>query len=162
MAGNGLRVLALAYRVDADPADSTDWTKEDFVEKNLVFNGLMGIIDPPRKEVKAAIHKCYTAGIRVVMITGDHQVTANSVAGKLGIRNPYGRAVRGVEIDLLAQEEALDTLEPFPSVFARVSPENKLQIVETLQKAGEIVGMTGDGVNDAPAIKVRPLLDPKR
>jgi P-type Ca2+ transporter type 2C len=150
-------VLTLAYRhipaSDTETLSKIDWNKESDVESDLVFVGLIGLIDPPRKEVAAAIAKCYRAGIRVCMITGDHQVTASSIAEKLGIVNPYGRAMRGVEIDLLAQEQALESLEPVPCVFARVSPENKLQIVEALQARREVVAMTGDGVNDAPAIK---------
>jgi Ca2+-transporting ATPase len=148
MAKYGLRVLTLAYKfISKKDGKSLDLKSEKVLEEDLDFLGLIGLIDPPRPQVAPAIQVCYNAGIRVCMITGDHQVTATSIAGKLGIDNPFGRAMRGVEIDLLAQEESLETLEPMPTVFARVSPENKLQIVHALQTRGEVVAMTGDGVN---------------
>lgn len=154
LSSKGLRVLALAYKeVIKKKARKEFLTEEADIENGLVFLGLCGIVDPPRPEVAEAIKLCHQAGIRVCMITGDHQSTASAIADQLGIINPLGRAMRGVEIDLLAHENRIEYMDPFPTVFARVSPENKLQIVEALQNMGEIVAMTGDGVNDAPAIK---------
>eukprot|EP01129_Flabellula_baltica_P004745 TRINITY_DN1675_c0_g1_i1.p1 TRINITY_DN1675_c0_g1~~TRINITY_DN1675_c0_g1_i1.p1 ORF type:complete len:1107 (+),score=288.11 TRINITY_DN1675_c0_g1_i1:25-3321(+) len=152
LASNGLRVLALAYRPEKFKSDD-DFKKINKVEKDLVFIGLIGMIDPPRPEVRDAIKRCQSAGIRVCMITGDHQSTAKAIAHQLGIASKHDEALRGVDIDLLANAGTLNDLQPFPRVFARVSPENKLQIVRALQAKGEVVAMTGDGVNDAPAIK---------
>lgn len=156
LSSKGLRVLALAYKdikKKKKRSDGDFLTQEGDIERDLIFLGLCGIVDPPRPEVAEAIKLCHQAGIRVCMITGDHQSTAAAIADQLGIVNPLDRAMRGVEIDLLAHEKRIEYMDPFPTVFARVSPENKLQIVEALQNMGEVVAMTGDGVNDAPAIK---------
>ncbi|CAG8432950.1 9868_t:CDS:10 [Diversispora eburnea] len=121
-------------------------------ENNLTFVGLIGLIDPPKKTVKDSIQKCKEAGIRVVMITGDHVATATAISTDIGIIEPgvpnMSRAIRGAELDLLS-EEAISELNPFPNVFARVSPDNKLKIVQALQNLGNFVAMTGDGVNAA-------------
>ncbi|KAL9558878.1 hypothetical protein PS6_001089 [Mucor atramentarius] len=147
MASQGLRVLGLASKLCQD---------ENYLENDLTFIGLIGLIDPPKDGVKEAIATCQEAGIRVMMITGDHVKTATAIATQLGIFDPdhldKNRAILGQELDLLSQD-AIIALEPFPCVFARVSPDNKLKIVKALQQRGELVAMTGDGVNDAPAIK---------
>jgi len=142
MASDALRVLAVARKADALPADA---------EREMTFLGLVGMIDPPRPEVKAAIRTCEEAGIRVVMITGDHPVTAQAVADELGILKG-GRVVTGAELEALddaALEREVETI----AVYARVSPAHKLRVVEALQRKGHVVAMTGDGVNDAPALK---------
>tara|TARA_Y100000310_G_C20680695_1_gene815776 strand:- start:296 stop:2875 length:2580 start_codon:yes stop_codon:yes gene_type:complete len=133
MASGALRVLGMAYKTGA----------------RTVFVGLAGMIDPPRKEVKLSIEKCKSAGIRVVMITGDHKLTALSVAKELGIT---GEALVGEELDKLSEKEFLKVIEKV-NVYARVSPEHKSKILDGLEKKGHIVAMTGDGVNDAPALK---------
>ncbi|KAI9485475.1 MAG: hypothetical protein EXX96DRAFT_545245 [Benjaminiella poitrasii] len=154
MASQGLRVLGLAYKnICVATGDEQDAC---MAESELVFVGLVGLIDPPKKGVKEAIETCQQAGIHVMMITGDHVETATAIATQLSIfkgDNPrMSRAILGRELDLLS-EDAIKELNPFPSVFARVSPDNKLSIVRALQQRGELVAMTGDGVNDAPAIK---------
>jgi len=118
----------------------------------MVFVGMEGIIDPPRPEVRDAVAKCRTAGIRPVMITGDHPLTALNIARDLGIATEQDTAMTGQELDKLSQQELESVVERVP-VYARVSPENKLQIVQALQNKGHVVAMTGDGVNDAPALK---------
>ncbi|KAI9207945.1 uncharacterized protein BJ171DRAFT_492135 [Polychytrium aggregatum] len=158
MASKGLRVLALAMKRQsvAEGSNIIAGKKESLAESNLGFVGLIGLIDPPKEGVKESIASCHRAGITVIMITGDHVNTAVAIAKQLGIINPENpsesRAMKGYEIDVLS-EEALAQQRPFPRVFARVSPDNKLKIVKALQKARESVAMTGDGVNDAPAIK---------
>ncbi len=122
------------------------------VEQGMVFVGMEGIIDPPRPEVRDAVAKCRTAGIRPVMITGDHPLTALNIARDLGIATDNDTAMTGQELNKLSQAELESVVERVP-VYARVSPENKLQIVQALQNKGHIVAMTGDGVNDAPALK---------
>jgi len=149
MGKNALRVLAFAYM--STPAGLQVF-KESSSEKGLIFLGLMGMMDPPREEVKEAVQKCHQAGINVVMITGDHRETAQAVANELGILNPRAKALTGAELDSLGQEE-FDHLVEDVAVYARVSPEHKLRIVRTLKARGHIVTMTGDGVNDAPALK---------
>lgn len=155
MASRGLRVLALGFRSTNHLDDPT--SAQEVEAKELTFLGLVGIIDPPREEVAAAVAACHNAGIGVIMITGDHQITASSIAKQLGIMTEEEEASgnyvkRGVELDALSDED-LAGLELFPKVCARVSPENKLKIVNALKARGEVVAMTGDGVNDAPAIK---------
>ncbi len=145
LAADGMRVLGLAYRA-IDPASA-----DDFAEDQLTFVGLVGIIDPPRPEVRDAIATCTRAGIRTVMITGDHPSTAKAIADDLGIPTDGG-VVTGTEFDAL-DDAGVDHAVRHHSVFARVSPEHKLRIVESLQDQGQVVAMTGDGVNDAPALK---------
>ncbi|KAI7815957.1 hypothetical protein BC939DRAFT_73472 [Gamsiella multidivaricata] len=123
-----------------------------YSESELVFLGLIGLIDPARAGVKESVRICKQAGITVVMITGDHIKTASAIAKELGILEDGGRAIKGEELDLLS-EQAIAELKPFPNVFARVSPDNKLKLVTALKSRGDSVAMTGDGVNDAPAIK---------
>ncbi|MDX2161768.1 MAG: cation-translocating P-type ATPase, partial [bacterium] len=147
MAANGLRVLGVAFK----PTDTlTDNCDE--VECNLTFIGMMGIIDPPRKEVKDAVAVARTAGIRPVMITGDHPLTALAIAKELGIAKEGDRVITGHELAEMSQP-ALEEVVENVSVYARVSPEHKLNIVRALQAKGHIAAMTGDGVNDAPALK---------
>ncbi|MEK3722083.1 calcium-translocating P-type ATPase, SERCA-type [Paenibacillus sp. FSL H8-0034] len=154
MANNALRVLGLAYR-DLKPTESC--TEEAEVENGLVFIGLTGMIDPPRREVRDAITKCRKAGIKTVMITGDHQGTAEAIAKQLGIMPASnGLTLNGQQLTMLSDEE-LDKLVDDTSVYARVSPEHKLRIVKSLQRQGHVVAMTGDGVNDAPAIKAADI-----
>ncbi|KYH40778.1 MAG: ATPase [Candidatus Bathyarchaeota archaeon B26-2] len=147
-AENALRVLGMAYR-------RLDVQKDRYTEKienDLVFVGLMGMIDPPREEVKEAIHLCKKAGIRPVMITGDHKLTAVAVAREIGMLENEGLILTGEELNKLSDEEFEEIVEDV-KVYARVSPEHKLRIVRALKKKGHIVAMTGDGVNDAPALK---------
>ena len=142
MAGEALRVLAVAYKPSASLENA---------EREMVFLGLAGMIDPPRPEAKAAIRKCEEAGIKAVMITGDHPVTAQAIALELGLLKA-GRVVTGVELDRMSEED-LDRDVDGIEVYARVSPAHKLRVVTALQKKGHFVAMTGDGVNDAPALK---------
>ncbi|WP_248926457.1 calcium-translocating P-type ATPase, SERCA-type [Paenibacillus hamazuiensis] len=153
MAKNALRVLGLAYR-DMKQGERSDSTLE--VENNLVFVGLTGMIDPPRREVRDAIVKCKRAGIKTVMITGDHQTTAEAIAKQLGIIPPDGLVLNGGQLSQLTDEELDDKADNI-YVYARVSPEHKLRIVKSLQRKGHVVAMTGDGVNDAPAIKAADI-----
>jgi Ca2+-transporting ATPase len=142
MAGEALRVLAVAFKPTASPENA---------EQEMVFLGLAGMIDPPRPEAKAAVRKCEEAGIKPVMITGDHPVTAQAIALELGLLK-VGRVVTGVELDRMSEED-LDREVDGIEVYARVSPAHKLRVVTALQKKGHFVAMTGDGVNDAPALK---------
>ncbi|ALS27460.1 ATPase [Paenibacillus sp. 32O-W] len=153
MAQDALRVLGFAYR-DLRPHDECGTESE--AESQLVFVGLTGMIDPPRREVRDAIAKCRLAGIRTVMITGDHQSTAEAIAGQLGIIPRNGLAVSGKQLSVM-DDEQLDRLVDNIYVYARVSPEHKLRIVKALQRRGHVVAMTGDGVNDAPAIKAADI-----
>ena len=146
MARSALRVLGFAYK---ELDEYTDIVEE---EKDLIFTGLVGIIDPPREEVKEAIKICHNAGMRVVMITGDHKITASAIGTELGILQEGNTALSGEEIDALSYPEFLDMVKT-TNVFARVSPNHKVMIVKALQETGEISSMTGDGVNDAPALK---------
>lgn len=146
MARNALRVLGFAYK---ELKKENDITKE---ENNLIFTGLVGIIDPPRTEVKESIEVCHKAGIRVVMITGDHKITATAIGKELGILKKGDNALSGEEIDKLSYPEFIELVKT-TNVFARVSPNHKVMIVKALQETGEITSMTGDGVNDAPALK---------
>jgi Ca2+-transporting ATPase len=142
MAGDALRVLAIASKPNA--------TLED-AQTGMTFLGLVGMIDPPRPEAKNAIAICEQAGIRPVMITGDHPVTAQAVASELGLLKT-GRVVTGAELDAISDEQLQAEVETI-DVYARVSPEHKLRVVTAMQANGYIVAMTGDGVNDAPALK---------
>lgn len=160
MADQALRVLAVAYRPrpfgDGEgPGPLAELTTDEVaerLERDLVFLGLLGMIDPPRPEVKRAVAAAGRAGIRTVMITGDHPATALAVARELGIAGQDGRAVTGRELDQLSDSQLIDVVQQC-NVFARVSPQHKLQIVRALKALGEVVAMTGDGVNDAPAVK---------
>ena len=149
MAGRGLRVLGFAYRpLPTVPAEGTD----EATERELIWLGLVGMLDAPRPEAKEAVARCRQAGIRPVMITGDHQLTAQTIAQELGIAHHGDRVLSGQELDRLNPQELEEQVEQV-SVYARVSPEHKLQIVQALKRRGKVVAMTGDGVNDAPALK---------
>lgn len=153
MSANALRVLAVAYKeIDAVPENPTS---ED-LENGLTFMGLVGMIDPPRPEAKEAVAVCRKAGIKPVMITGDHVVTASAIAKELGILLEGDRAITGAELDAMTDSE-LDAQVENISVYARVSPENKIRIVKAWQRKGQVVSMTGDGVNDAPALKAADI-----
>ena len=149
MAKNALRVLGMAYK------DSNSEVNEN-LESSLIYIGMVGMIDPPRPEVKSAIDRCRTAGIKTVMITGDHKITAISIAKALGILEDESEATTGPEVEKMTQEELEERVKHY-SVYARVSPEHKVRIVKAWQKHGEIVAMTGDGVNDAPALKTADI-----
>ncbi|MCC6800220.1 MAG: cation-translocating P-type ATPase [Anaerolineae bacterium] len=151
MANEGLRVLALGYRPLKALPDDDEMTPQ-MLERDLTLLGLIGIVDPPRSEAKRAIKVASGAGIRSVMITGDHKLTAQAIARQLGLMEADGRALTGVDLDRM-DEKALRDAVTDVSVYARVTPEHKLRIVEALQSHGQIVAMTGDGVNDAPALK---------
>lgn len=153
MADKALRVLAAAYT--EYPAMPSEVTTEA-LEKELIFIGLCGMIDPVRPEVKAAVDKCREASIRVVMITGDHIDTAVAIAKELGIITDAGEAIMGLELDRLSDEE-LDRVIDHYSVYARVQPEHKVRIVEAWKRRGAVTAMTGDGVNDAPSIKTADI-----
>ncbi len=146
MANNALRVLGFAYK------EITDIDEDNIVEDNLVFVGLLGIIDPPREEVKDAIKKCIDAGIRTIMITGDSIETASAIAKELNIIEDNSQSIIGVELDKYTDSELVSLVSKY-NVYARVNPNHKRRIVTALQSQGKVVAMTGDGVNDAPAIK---------
>ena len=148
LAGDGVRVIGVAFRI-IDAAQALG--SADALERDLVFVGLAGMIDPPRAEVRDAVATCKAAGIRAVMITGDHPLTARSIARDLGISNG-GQVLTGPELEHMTDDELRGCVDGV-SVFARVSPEHKYRIVEALQARGHVVAMTGDGVNDAPALK---------
>ena len=153
MSKNALRVLAIGYKViDQVPEEPTS----EQLENGLTFMGLVGMIDPPRPEAKEAVAVCKQAGIRPVMITGDHVVTASAIAADLGILREGDRAITGPQLDEMSEEELDRNVEDI-SVYARVSPENKIRIVKAWQKKNQIVAMTGDGVNDAPALKAADI-----
>lgn len=150
MAKNALRVLAMAQKeIKELPKEITPET----LEKELVFVGMVGMIDPPREEVKDAVVKCRTAGIKPVMITGDHMITATAIATQLGIMDEGDKVCSGVEVEKMSDAELKASIHDI-SVYARVSPEHKVRIVKAFQKSGDVVAMTGDGVNDAPALKL--------
>lgn len=150
MAESGLRVLAFAQKEIGSHQHSID--RED-IETDLVFLGLQGMIDPPRPEAIAAVRTCQSAGIQVKMITGDHIATARAIAQRMGIQKAEQvLAFEGQQLAQMGDREIARAVEE-GSVFARVAPAQKLQLVEALQSKGEIVAMTGDGVNDAPALK---------
>lgn len=149
LAENALRVLAMAYKeLDHMPTDK----EMETLESDLIFTGMVAMIDPPRLEVKDAVSKCISAGIKTVMITGDHKITASAIAKELGILQPGDEAITGSELEKISDEELIKRVRNI-SVYARVSPEHKVRIVKAWQANGEIVAMTGDGVNDAPALK---------
>ena len=153
MSKKALRVLAVAYKaIDIVPENPTS----EQLESGLTFMGLVGMIDPPRPEAKEAVAVCKQAGIRPVMITGDHVVTASAIAADLGILREGDRAITGPQLDEMTEEELDRSVEDI-SVYARVSPENKIRIVKAWQKKNQIVAMTGDGVNDAPALKAADI-----
>ena len=146
MAKDALRVLAFGYKeLDYKPS------KEE-MESDLTYVGMYGMIDPPREEAKLAVDKCKTAGIKTVMITGDHKITATAIAKRLGILENENEAITGAELDKISDDDLEKNIRNY-SVYARVSPEHKVRIVKAWQKNGEIVAMTGDGVNDSPALK---------
>lgn len=148
LASEALRVIAIAYKEEK----SGEQINETNMEEELTFLGLFGMIDPPREEVADAIATCRHAGIRVVMITGDHKLTAQTIAKQIGILPQDGLTVTGTDLNNMTEDEFEESIEKI-FVYARVSPEHKLKIVQALQNKGHIVAMTGDGVNDAPAIK---------
>lgn len=153
LASQALRTIAIAYK---EISANTIILHEKEAESELVFIGLQGIIDPPRPEVKQAVRECKEAGIKTVMITGDHVITANAIAKQLGIANSQSKVLEGKELANMSVQELEDVVDHV-SVFARVSPEHKLKIVQAFQNRGHIVAMTGDGVNDAPAIKTADI-----
>ena len=153
MSEDALRVLAIAYKtIDKVPENPTS----EELETELTFLGLVGMIDPPRPEAKEAVKICRSAGIKPVMITGDHVVTASAIAKELGILQEGDLAITGAELDAMTDSE-LDSQVKKISVYARVSPENKIRIVKAWQRQGQVVSMTGDGVNDAPALKAADI-----
>jgi Ca2+-transporting ATPase len=152
MTKEALRVLGFAYRLEQNVPDNPDEISTDELEKNLIFAGLLGMIDPPRTEVKPALEKARHAGIRTVMITGDYPNTAKAIAETIGLLRPGKRVMTGAQLDEIDDNELKNIIED-TDVFARVSPEHKMRIVDALQANDEVVAMTGDGVNDAPAIK---------
>ena len=153
MAKDALRVLAFAYK-DIDHMPSKE--EMETIESELTFIGMVGMIDPPREEAKKAVEKCKHAGIKTVMITGDHKITAVAIAKKLGILENEDEALTGLELDKISDEELTKNIRKY-SVYARVSPEHKVRIVKAWQANGEIVAMTGDGVNDSPALKTADI-----
>ena len=155
-ARNGLRVLAIAPRSitpDDKIPSSLGAYAPDLIEQNLTFLGLIAMVDPPRPEVAEAVKKCHNAGIRIIMITGDYGLTAESIARRIGIiKGPHPRIITGIELEKMAGEELKKALAD-EVIFARVAPEQKLQVVSALQEMKHIVAVTGDGVNDSPALK---------
>ncbi len=153
MAKEALRVLGCAYK----EIDHVPNKKEmETIENDLIFIGMVGMIDQQREEAKHAVDKCKTAGIKTVMITGDHKITATAIAKKLGILENENEAITGLELEKMSDEELEKNVRNY-SVYARVSPEHKVRIVKAWQKQGEIVAMTGDGVNDSPALKTSDI-----
>ena len=155
-ARNGLRVLGIAIRKLAKdvqlPSRLSEYTP-DLIEQDMTFLGLIAMADPPRPEVAEAVEKCNHAGIRIIMITGDYGLTAESIAKRIGIvRGEHPRIITGVELENMKQEELEEALKG-EVIFARVAPEQKLQVVSALQDMGQVVAVTGDGVNDSPALK---------
>ncbi|WKV08805.1 calcium-transporting P-type ATPase, PMR1-type [Thermoanaerobacterium sp. CMT5567-10] len=149
MGNNALRVLAISYK---NTDNIPEKLSSDDVEKDLIFIGLLGMIDPPREEVKKSVDICKMAGIKPVMITGDHKITATAIAKELGILNKGDMAVTGRELEAMTDDELYKKVKDI-SVYARVSPEHKMRIVKAWQRNNAVVAMTGDGVNDAPALK---------
>ena len=153
MASRALRVLGTAFKDLPAPPAALD---ADTLEQGLTFAGLVGMIDPPRPEVRGAVEKCFAAGIRPIMITGDHRLTAVAIARELGICREGDLAITGEDLDFMPQEMLEREVEKF-AVYARVSPEHKMRIVRAWQRRGKVVAMTGDGVNDAPALKAADI-----
>ncbi len=153
MAGKALRVLATALK---EVSGLPEKIEPATIENNLIFIGMLGMIDPPREEVKDAVEKCRTAGIKPVMITGDHKITATAIALDLGIMKPGEESRTGADVEKMTDDELLENVHSI-SVYARVSPEHKVRIVNAFQRSGDIVAMTGDGVNDAPALKLADI-----
>lgn len=153
MSEKALRVLAVGYKELTESENEYD---SEHLENNLIFAGLLGMIDPPRLEAKEAVKQCQLAGIKPIMITGDHVVTAGAIAKELGILKNGDMAITGQELDNMSDQEFEEKISRI-SVYARVSPENKIRVVKTWQKKGHIVSMTGDGVNDAPALKASDI-----
>lgn len=153
MSEKALRVIAISYKeIEVIPSE----LNPEEIEKNLIFMGLVGMIDPPREEVKESVKLCKKAGIKPIMITGDHVVTARAIAMELGIFNEGDKAITGKELDQMNDLELDEELTKI-SVYARVSPENKIRIVKAWQRKNQVVAMTGDGVNDAPALKAADI-----
>jgi P-type Ca2+ transporter type 2C len=152
MTKDALRVLGLAYRVAEDVPDNPEHVKTEDLERDLVFVGLVGMIDPARVEVRPALERAREAGIRTVMITGDYPNTARAIAETIGLLQHGREVMTGAQLDALSDKDLRNVIED-TAVFARVSPEHKMRIVDALQANDEVVAMTGDGVNDAPAIK---------
>jgi Ca2+-transporting ATPase len=152
MTASALRVLGVAYRMEQDVPDQAEALKTDELEKDLVFVGLLGMIDPARMEVKPALEQAREAGIHTIMITGDYPNTARAIAESIGLMQHRKGVLTGAELDNMSDTQLVNVIED-TAVFARVSPEHKMRIVDALQANGEVVAMTGDGVNDAPAIK---------
>lgn len=153
MSSRALRVIAVGYKeISKLPENIT----ADEIEKDLSFVGLVGMIDPPREEAKEAVRVCISAGIKPVMITGDHVVTASAIAKELGILQDGDKSITGTQLDAMSESELDNEVENI-AVYARVSPENKIRIVKAWQKKGRVVSMTGDGVNDAPALKAADI-----
>ena len=155
-ARNGLRVLAVAQRdltgAEDLPRSMSEYTP-DLIERELTFLGLVAMVDPPRPEVASAVEKCRRAGIRIIMITGDYSLTAESIARRIGIvKGDHPRNIAGVELAKMSDEALKESLKG-EVIFSRVAPEQKLQVVSALQEMGHIVAVTGDGVNDSPALK---------
>ncbi|MCI5745893.1 MAG: cation-translocating P-type ATPase [Erysipelotrichaceae bacterium] len=152
MSEKALRVIAIAYK----EVGNINALSEEEIEKDLIFMGLLGMIDPPRIEVKESVKTCKKANIKPIMITGDHIITAKAIAKEIGIFNDGDIAITGKELDSLSEEQLSDQIEKI-TVYARVSPENKIKIVKAWQKKNHVVAMTGDGVNDAPALKAADI-----
>jgi len=150
MAKNGLRVLGFAYK---EIPGFDKQISQETAEEKLVFVGFQGMIDPPRKEVKDAIRLTKKAGIKVIMITGDSKLTADAVAKEIGLK---GRSVDSNELQKMSDKQLFNEINKI-SVFARISPEDKLRIINVLKQRNEVVAMTGDGVNDAPALKAADI-----
>ena len=153
MTKDALRVLGMAYRVVTAKPEHVD---SEHLEQELVFAGLVGMIDPAREEVKPALLKALNAGIRTVMITGDYPNTAKAIAESIGLLRPGHKVRTGADVDAMSDEELSREVKDI-DVFARVSPEHKMKIVHALKANNEVVAMTGDGVNDAPAIKASDI-----
>jgi Ca2+-transporting ATPase len=160
MADQALRVMAFSFRplaedISPEKVSSGERTAEE-IEEDMIFSGLMGMRDPPREEVKVAIQKCADAGIKTVMITGDHKITASAIAKELGILKENDLTLTGSELDSLGDAEFEEKVERI-SVYARVYPAHKLRVIDAFKKKGYVVAMTGDGVNDAPALKAADM-----